>query len=75
MSEGNSGVSPQDNPPSFIPSGTRKRRPSGQVPRPSAAGEAVPGAGPQAGVPSRRQTSAGAQGAQSMPAAQDVIPS
>ena len=64
MSEGNSGVSPQDNPPSFIPSGTRKRRPSGQVPRPSAAGEAVPGAGPQAGVPSRRQTSAGAQGAQ-----------
>lgn len=42
MSEGNSGVSPQDNPPSFIPSGTRKRRPSGQVPRPSAAGEAVP---------------------------------
>ena len=32
MSEGNSGVSPQDNPPSFIPSGTRKRRPSGQVP-------------------------------------------
>jgi len=31
MSEGNSGVSPQDNPPSFIPSGTRKRRPSGQV--------------------------------------------
>lgn len=75
MSEGNSGVSPQDNPPSFIPSGTRKRRPSGQVPRPSAAGEAVPGAGPQAGVPSRRQTSAGAQGAQSMPAAQDAIPS
>lgn len=50
MSEGNSGVSPQDNPPSFIPSGTRKRRPSGQVPRPSAAGEAVPGADPQAGV-------------------------
>ncbi|KAB7790088.1 LCP family protein [Bifidobacterium leontopitheci] len=49
MSEGTSGLTPQGTPPSFIPSGSRKRRPSGQVPRAAANMEGA-GDAPRAGA-------------------------
>ncbi|RSX54003.1 transcriptional regulator [Bifidobacterium goeldii] len=71
MSEGNSGASPQGIPPSFIPSGNRRRRTTSPVARTAAAAQATTSseqAAPPSFSPASTRRAAGSAGTPAAPA-------